>query len=108
MITAVTVVLGVIVGVVSAFYGGLLDNILMRIVDVFLTLPFIMAALILAAVLTPKLGRSVMPAVIALSCGKSLKYLNRPQPAKPQTMTQIKTTKPVKNFFNCSAWVKNQ
>jgi peptide/nickel transport system permease protein len=66
LITAVTVLIGVLIGVISAYYGGLLDNVLMRIVDIFLTLPFLMAALILAAVLTPKLGRSVLPAVIAL------------------------------------------
>ena len=58
--------IGLLVGSVSAFYGGLLDNILMRIVDVFLTLPFIMAALITAAVLTPRLGRTILPAVFAL------------------------------------------
>ena len=46
-----TVLLGIIVGSVSAYYGGAVDNIIMRIVDVFLTLPFILAALILAAVL---------------------------------------------------------
>ncbi|MCU0485640.1 MAG: ABC transporter permease [Anaerolineales bacterium] len=66
LITSITVMIGVLVGVISAYYGGLLDNILMRIVDIFMTLPFIMAALILAAVLIPVLGRSVMPAVIAL------------------------------------------
>jgi peptide/nickel transport system permease protein len=38
----------------------------MRFVDVFLTLPFIMAALILAAILTPIIGQSLWPAVIAL------------------------------------------
>ena len=66
LITAATVLIGVLIGAVSAYYGGLLDNILMRIVDIFLTLPFILAALILASVLTPRLGRSVMPAVFAL------------------------------------------
>jgi peptide/nickel transport system permease protein len=66
LITAATVIIGVLIGSVSAYYGGILDNVLMRIVDIFLTLPFILAALILAAVLTPKLGRTVMPAVIAL------------------------------------------
>jgi peptide/nickel transport system permease protein len=66
LITAATVIIGVLVGSVSAYYGGMIDNVLMRIVDIFLTLPFILAALILAAVLTPKLGRTVMPAVIAL------------------------------------------
>jgi peptide/nickel transport system permease protein len=38
----------------------------MRIVDVFLTLPFILAALILAAILTPKIGRSLIPSMVAL------------------------------------------
>lgn len=66
LITAATVLIGVLIGSISAYYGGLMDNILMRVVDIFLTLPFILAALILASVLTPRLGRTVLPAVIAL------------------------------------------
>jgi peptide/nickel transport system permease protein len=61
-----TFLIGIIVGSISAYYGGLVDNILMRIVDVFLTLPFIMMALILAAVLTPVIGRSLIPSIIAI------------------------------------------
>ena len=61
-----TVLIGVVVGAVSAYYGGLIDNILMRIVDVLLILPSLMATLILAAVLTPVLGRTTLPAMIAL------------------------------------------
>lgn len=60
------VLLGLAVGSIAAYYGGVVDNVLMRIVDIFLTLPFIMAALILAASLTPKLGRSLAPTIIAL------------------------------------------
>ena len=60
-----TVLIGIIVGSVSAYYGGLIDNILMRIVDVLYVLPFLMATLILAAVLTPVLGRSLLPAMVA-------------------------------------------
>lgn len=61
-----TLIIGLAIGSISAYYGGLIDNILMRIVDIFLTLPFIMAALIMAAVLTPRLGRSTLPTIIAL------------------------------------------
>jgi peptide/nickel transport system permease protein len=61
-----TFLIGVIVGSVSAYYGGILDNILMRIVDIFMTLPFILMALILAAVLTPVIGRTLIPSIIAL------------------------------------------
>jgi peptide/nickel transport system permease protein len=66
VVTIATLLIGVIVGSVSAYYGGWVDNIIMRIVDVLLTLPFILAALILAAVLTPKIGKSVIPTMIAL------------------------------------------
>jgi peptide/nickel transport system permease protein len=66
IIVLATLIIGVIIGSVAAYYGGLVDNILMRIVDIFLTLPFIMAALIMAAVLTPKIGRSVLPVMLAI------------------------------------------
>ncbi|NJC95481.1 MAG: peptide ABC transporter permease [Anaerolineales bacterium] len=61
-----TFLIGIVVGSVSAYYGGMVDNIIMRIVDIFLTLPFILAALIMAAVLTPKIGRSLVPSILAL------------------------------------------
>jgi peptide/nickel transport system permease protein len=61
-----TFLIGVIIGSISAYYGGLIDNVLMRIVDIFMTLPFILMALILAAVLTPVIGKSLIPSIIAL------------------------------------------
>jgi peptide/nickel transport system permease protein len=66
VVVLATFLIGVVVGSISAYYGGMVDNILMRIVDIFLTLPFILAALILAAVITPRFGRSLLPAIIAL------------------------------------------
>jgi peptide/nickel transport system permease protein len=66
IVVVATFLIGTILGSISAYYGGAVDNVLMRIVDVFLTLPFILAALILAAVLTPKIGKSLLPAIIAL------------------------------------------
>lgn len=61
-----TLMIGIIVGSVSAYYGGAVDNIIMRIVDIFLILPGILAALILAAVLTPRIGKSLIPTMTAL------------------------------------------
>lgn len=66
IVVVATFLIGVITGSISAYYGGKVDNIIMRVVDVFLTLPFILAALILAAVLTPKIGKSLIPSIIAL------------------------------------------
>ena len=66
IVVIATFLIGVIIGSVSAYSGGVVDNILMRIVDVFMTLPFILAALIMTSVLTPKIGKSLIPAIIAL------------------------------------------
>ena len=66
IVVIATFLIGIVVGSVSAYYGGQVDNVIMRIVDVFLTLPFILAALILAAVLTPKMGKSLLPSILAL------------------------------------------
>jgi peptide/nickel transport system permease protein len=60
------VLIGVIIGAISSYYGGIVDNVIMRIVDIFLTLPSILATLILAAVITPRFGKSLLPAIIAL------------------------------------------
>jgi peptide/nickel transport system permease protein len=66
MVVFSTLLLGVLVGAISAYFGGWVDTILMRFVDILLVLPDVMATLILAAVLTPIIGRSLLPAMIAL------------------------------------------
>ncbi len=66
IVVVATFLIGVIIGSISAYYGGAVDNILMRIVDIFMTIPYIMMALIMAAVLTPVIGRSLIPATLAL------------------------------------------
>lgn len=66
IVVITTVLLGIIIGSVSAYYGGWVDMVLMRIVDILFVLPSLMATLILAAVLTPVIGRSLAPAMIAL------------------------------------------
>jgi len=66
IVVIATFLIGIIIGSVSAYYGKWVDNIIMRVVDVFMTLPFILAALIMAAVLTPMMGRSLVPSILAL------------------------------------------
>lgn len=65
LVTFTTLLIGVVVGAVSAYYGGVVDNIIMRIVDVLLICWVFLAALILAA-LTPKIGKSLIPTMTAL------------------------------------------
>ena len=45
--------LGVLVGLVSGFFGGAIDNFLMRIVDILLVLPTVLLALVIVAMLGP-------------------------------------------------------
>jgi peptide/nickel transport system permease protein len=56
--------IGMIIGSIAAYYGGFIDEILMRIVDIFYTLPFLVAAMVLTVVL----GRSLENSMIALIC----------------------------------------
>ena len=56
LITLFTVVIGVVVGTVSAYYGGVVDLVLQRITEVFLAFPFLMAALTAATILQPIIG----------------------------------------------------
>lgn len=65
-VVGITLMVGIIVGAVAGFYGGIVDNILMRITEIFMTFPFLMAALTLSAILTPVIGKGVWPATIAL------------------------------------------
>lgn len=63
LIVAIGAVLGTVVGVVAGMFGGWLDEVLMRVVDLFLSLPGFVLALALAAAL----GRGERSVVIALS-----------------------------------------
>ncbi len=66
VITIITAIVGIIVGSVSAYYGGTVDIVLMRIVEVFIAFPFLPAAMTLSAVLTPIIGRGLFPPMIAI------------------------------------------
>ena len=55
MATLLTIAIGSVVGIVSGFFGGWTDSVLMRLTDWFLVIPFLPLAIVLAAVL----GRSV-------------------------------------------------
>ena len=60
--TAIGLMLGTAVGIVAAYFGGRTDTILMRLVDIQLSFPAILIALILLAIL----GKGVDKVVIAL------------------------------------------
>ncbi len=66
LITGSTFIVGMIVGTVSAYYGGLFDEGIQRIVEIFLAFPFLLAAITLAAVLGPRVHNGILTGMIAL------------------------------------------
>ena len=57
VITIFTTIMGLFVGSFSAFYGGWIDEVLMRITEVFQAFPFLLAAITLTSVLQTIYGR---------------------------------------------------
>jgi len=66
IITGATLLIGLVVGSIAAYFGGWIDEILMRIVEIFMGFPFLVAAITLAAVLQPMIGRGLITGMIAL------------------------------------------
>jgi peptide/nickel transport system permease protein len=51
MVMVITLVIGVPVGAIAGFFGGWIDNILMRIIDAVLSLPSLLVLILLSAIL---------------------------------------------------------
>lgn len=60
IVVAITAAVGVTVGSIAGFRGGRFDEILMRIVDVFLSIPELIFALAIAAVLGPSFRNIIL------------------------------------------------
>ena len=58
----IAVAIGVVVGAVTGFYGGVLDALLMRMTDIFLSFPYILAAIVIITVV----GRGERSVILVL------------------------------------------
>jgi peptide/nickel transport system permease protein len=82
--TAIGLALGVLIGLAAAYSRSLLDDVLMRLMDVILAFPSIVLALVAVATIGPKLwlivlvvGLTTMPRVARVSRGASLEIVER-------------------------------
>ena len=57
-------VVGALVGIISGYLGGWIDEIIMRFVDAMLALPFLVLAIVVAAVLGPSLQNTILAIAI--------------------------------------------
>ncbi len=66
MVVAASAFIGILIGSIAGFYGGWVDEVLMRVVEIFVVFPGLVAVLVLSSILIPIFGRSIWPATIAL------------------------------------------
>lgn len=57
---SISLVAGVLLGVLAGYYGGLLDNVFMRLMDVVMAIPYVLLAVLIAAVLGPSLQNGII------------------------------------------------
>jgi len=76
---AIAIIIGVPLGLISGYFGGWVDQVISRITEAFLALPFLIMAIALAAFLGPSLtnamiaiGLSAMPVFVRLTRGQVL------------------------------------
>ena len=62
----ITASFGTVVGLISGFYGGRIDSLLMRIADLFLSIPGILVALLLAVILGPSYTNVIIIVLVIL------------------------------------------
>jgi peptide/nickel transport system permease protein len=58
--TAITVAIGVVLGLAAGFLGGITDTVLARLIDVVLSMPFLLVAIALVSVTGPSLTVTVL------------------------------------------------
>jgi len=82
VITFFTVIIGLAIGSISAFYGGWADEGLMRVTEIFQAFPFLLAAITLTSVLATLYGRGEAGPLMFMA--KSLAFVTFGQnPTKP-------------------------
>lgn len=64
--TFIAILLGLTLGGIAGYFGGWVDTLLMRLTEIFQTIPFFLFAILLVAVLTPSVG-SVVFAIAVVS-----------------------------------------
>jgi len=66
----ISLVFGILIGVTSAYFGGLYDKIVMRLIDIMLAFPYILLTIVIVSLLGP----SLLNAMIAIGISQIPRY----------------------------------
>ncbi|WP_041083209.1 ABC transporter permease [Thermotoga profunda] len=64
IVTLTSTIIGLLIGSIAGYFGGWLDEILMRITDIFLSIPYILAAIVVTAFLGMGLNKVMISLVM--------------------------------------------
>jgi peptide/nickel transport system permease protein/dipeptide transport system permease protein len=67
----IALVFGILIGVISGYYGGWLDKIIMRLIDIMLAFPYVLLTIVIVAMLGPSLNN----AMIAIGISQIPRYV---------------------------------
>jgi peptide/nickel transport system permease protein len=63
-VVGIALLIGIVLGAIAGYYGGIIDELLMRITDIFLSIPALILAMAVAAVLTRSLDNILLSLII--------------------------------------------
>jgi dipeptide transport system permease protein len=66
IVTTIALVGGIVIGVVAGYFGGWIDTVIMRLMDIILAFPSLLLALVLVAVLGPGLTNAMIAIALVL------------------------------------------
>ncbi len=93
IVSVISLSIGVFVGIISGFFGGLVDEILMRITDMFMAFPRLVLAMAFVAALGPTLTNVIV--AIALTDWTVYARLARAESAKVKSLPYIEAIRAV-------------
>lgn len=89
----ISTIIGVVLGVVAGYYGGKIDNILMRITDIVICFPVLFLAITMATILTPGIMNVII--IISLVSWTTMTRLVRGEVLKIREMEYIEAAKSI-------------
>ena len=67
--TIIGLIVGLFLGAAAGYYGGLVDNIIMRVADIFYSIPYIMIAVVVVSILGTSMSSLLFAMALGSFCG---------------------------------------